>query len=755
MKYIKQLKLLGIVLLIALVACFGRYAMKLNAEGKVNSKETEDTSTVKVSLLKGEGTMENPFRIEDMEDFRQFVKEVNGGKSFEGQRVMLITDLDMQETDKVNAIGSGEKAVPFAGIFDGTGHEIQNVTQQGTELAGLFTTLDGMICNLSITGTIQGNTAGALAGIMTERARIWNCETATEVRGDNAGGIAGINHGSIINCVNHYQGEDGTEEIVSNPEEALLWNCYTQKGNCFELVNNTSEEADDKNRQNAVNNLNTMLAELGQVDGAPSWYLWILSAEKEPCLSDKEVNRVIGVSLTEADGTRVSGSYDSERHAWTIPVNTMEDSKNNENDTAWKIQVEMKNGDVQKITCDSGISVIKDNLQEVTYQIELQSNDEKMEGIRPGIIQEQTSIQLETGKIEPAEHLNDKVIIQQIAYVNEKGNVIDQEKQITIRQPGTYTLQGKLKGHLVVDMGNEAITDGNAQAVLRLQQAQRESMHAPGILIKNALETGDMEMPGVKVELADDTENMVSASNSMDIYSMDTKSEGAISTNVTTGFYGTSGLLKVEGDLEGIESKYSVAFQGGNYQIKSADDGVNASNEITINDGTLVCKAGDDALDSNGNISINGGTLIGYTAVEHLLNGVASISGGTVLGASSYENGCKEDSKQEMIELTTDTERYFKKGQTIRMTDNSGATVVAMKLPVDARNLVFSMPGLGGQTYHFEVSNVDSAMTEEDWTDTILTKEQKMEHAKKLMQEQSEDFKVTKNYNQFMLQEMP
>lgn len=112
-------------------------------------------------------------------------------------RVNFIINFDMKEGsfNKINA--------PFAGTFDGDNHTISNLEIiTASNVAGLFGHLSGpdenhmaYVKNLNMTNcriTSDGNQyAGAIAGIIGY-AHIINCSvTNSEIRGVNAGGIAG------------------------------------------------------------------------------------------------------------------------------------------------------------------------------------------------------------------------------------------------------------------------------------------------------------------------------------------------------------------------------------------------------------------------------------------------------------------------------------------------------------------------------------------------------------------------------------
>ncbi|MFR0980935.1 MAG: carbohydrate-binding domain-containing protein, partial [Holdemania filiformis] len=202
---------------------------------------------------------------------------------------------------------------------------------------------------------------------------------------------------------------------------------------------------------------------------------------------------------------------------------------------------------------------------------------------------------------------------------------------ITIREPGTYRVSGKLSaGQIAIDLGEEAKDDPNAVVNLILDQAEITCTVAPAIIVYNAYEcakeealsTVDTQAAGFNLIVADGTENTVSGAYVARIYKEGTtkklhKYDAAIESKVSLNLSGETagtGTLTVEASNEGIETSMHMTINGGSWIIHSADDSLNANEDgvsvITINGGTVRCNAGGgqegDGIDSNGWIVING-----------------------------------------------------------------------------------------------------------------------------------------------------
>lgn len=154
------------------------------------------------------------------------------------------------------------------------------------------------------------------------------------------------------------------------------------------------------------------------------------------------------------------------------------------------------------------------------------------------------------------------------------------------------------------------------------------------------------------------TLSVVTSSSQLDRYDSDYKSspkgikvDGAIIVNdgvISVTCSGAGG--------EGIESKTSITFNGGQTYVSSADDGINASyntdtngsGDLTVNGGYIYCiSSGNDAMDSNGNFYVKGGLVyaVGCGGAEKSLdanteqNKKLYISGGTLIAIGDLENG--------------------------------------------------------------------------------------------------------------------
>ena len=156
------------------------------------------------------------------------------------------------------------------------------------------------------------------------------------------------------------------------------------------------------------------------------------------------------------------------------------------------------------------------------------------------------------------------------------------------------------------------------------------------------------------------TLTVITSSQQLDRYNSDYKSspkgikvDGAIVVNDGIINITTSGA-----GGEGIESKTSIEFNGGQTYVSSSDDGINASyntttngsGDMTVNGGYIyVISSGNDAMDSNGNFYVKGGFVyaVGTGSPEKSLDANTEqgkklyISGGTLVAIGDLEGGAQ------------------------------------------------------------------------------------------------------------------
>ena len=221
---------------------------------------------------------------------------------------------------------------------------------------------------------------------------------------------------------------------------------------------------------------------------------------------------------------------------------------------------------------------------------------------------------------------------------------------IHITEPGEYIVEGSFNGQLFFDFGDEDDTfaDESASVTVILNGADVDCTVAPAIVFHDVYEcdnawesrdsysdTTDLSDAGVKVIIADGTENSFSGcnvyrllkpeykKNSDSVQKKLWKTDGAFYSFQSIEINGEeagTGILNITGKtFEGLDSELHMTVNGGYVNVFSQDDGINVNEDnvsvFTLNGGHLTIFASlgaeGDVIDSNGYIRINGGVLAG------------------------------------------------------------------------------------------------------------------------------------------------
>ena len=161
---------------------------------------------------------------EDMETFRN---KVNEGRTFEGKKIHVKDDIDLENSQWMSI---GTETTSFKGEFNGENHTINGLyINKQEENLGLFKANEGTIKNITVKGEITGNGQN-IAGIcaknygVIENATNYANITNQTTNGIKAAGIVGVLTGNkkatVSNC-NNYGEINATEHaggIVGHAE---------------------------------------------------------------------------------------------------------------------------------------------------------------------------------------------------------------------------------------------------------------------------------------------------------------------------------------------------------------------------------------------------------------------------------------------------------------------------------------------------------------------------------------------------------
>jgi len=232
-----------------------------------------------------------------------------------------------------------------------------------------------------------------------------------------------------------------------------------------------------------------------------------------------------------------------------------------------------------------------------------------------------------------------------------KNGVSYSNSVLYISESGTYIISGTLNGQMSVSvsgtielvLNGAAIKTSSTNALIILKAYEMDSSTTMTYSTAKKL---DFNSAGVKVIIADGTENTISGASS-------TSYDGAIHSEVSILFTGETsgtGVLNVISTSEGIESKRHILVNGGIIKIAAQDDGMNAKKDnlsvAYIKGGKVWVNAGlgkeGDGVDSNGFLIVEGGQAI-IEAKPQADSGLDSNSGIYVDGGIVYATGTSMD----------------------------------------------------------------------------------------------------------------
>ena len=221
-------------------------------------------------------------------------------------------------------------------------------------------------------------------------------------------------------------------------------------------------------------------------------------------------------------------------------------------------------------------------------------------------------------------------------------------------------------------------TSTNALVIVKAYEMDTSSSMSPSYA-----RTLDFNKAGVKIILADGSENTISGAKS-------SSKDGAIHSAVTILFTGETkgdGVLNVIGTSEGIEVERHLFVNGGVLRVAAQDDGINAKTDniavIYIKGGKVLVNSGlgqeGDGIDSNGYIFVEGGEIVS-SAKPQADSGLDSnkgiyTDGGRIYATGSSMDMAEEGSAQPTMNLIFNTQ--VAASTTVVIKDSSGNEVIS------------------------------------------------------------------------------
>lgn len=138
---------------------------------------------------------------------------------------------------------------------------------------------------------------------------------------------------------------------------------------------------------------------------------------------------------------------------------------------------------------------------------------------------------------------------------------------------------------------------------------------------------------------------------------------------------------------EGMESKSTITFNGGETKVESYDDGINAKSDITIRGGKIYTYGSkNDGMDSNGSIMMEGGLVIGVgstspeTGVDVDNSNMWKINGGTMIGFGGSMMASPSSASSQCMLIYNGLSTTA--GQVVTLLDSSDNVIVSFEYPL-------------------------------------------------------------------------
>ncbi len=248
----------------------------------------------------------------------------------------------------------------------------------------------------------------------------------------------------------------------------------------------------------------------------------------------------------------------------------------------------------------------------------------------------------------------------------EEINLSEYTDTVTIDKEGIYVLSGSLKGQVLVEAEDAAVT-------LVLDNVDITSPSNAAIYVKKA--------DAVTITLADNSSNVLTDAVEY-VYDDEEKEEpdAALFSKSDLIINGT-GTLTVNGRFNNaIKTKDILTMVNGEINITAVNDGLSANDGITIENGSITLNAGDDGIHSEEDLIISGGNITVANSCEGLEGKNVYIEGGNIFVTASDDgiNAASESDEKEAGEGRdsvgegSDTNVYINGGTVLVHADGDG-----------------------------------------------------------------------------------
>ena len=238
---------------------------ELSAEDKeiiVSYGELSKTISVKIKvgdylLFEGDGTKDSPYLISTSDDFLKLTQLFNQSTESQpfGKDMFFLQTADIDMTgvagyDGTNA-QSGIKHT-FSGVYDGGGHKLTVAITASSGQRSVFPYLCGVICNLTMRGSISAPESAQPIRTTQTSGVIANCDISLTLTSSIENGLCYSNHGTIFRNYVH----SDSKVAVCTTNDGKTYNVISDPAKLEQFLNESSSDT------------NSGLAAIRQIDPA-------------------------------------------------------------------------------------------------------------------------------------------------------------------------------------------------------------------------------------------------------------------------------------------------------------------------------------------------------------------------------------------------------------------------------------------------------------------------------------------------------
>ncbi len=188
--------------------------------------------------FKGEGSLENPYLIENATDFKALTDLFNASKTETG---MFGTGLYFRQTADIDMSGvEGYRGTPakgndkrfFGGNYDGGGYTL-TVNIKSTDETSVFPYIYGAIYNVVMRGSIESSASAQPIRTIKEGAVLANCDISLKLTSTAGNCVCYTNYSTVYNVYVHGTGDSIFKTFSSGKAIKVYSNCKTDSGSAL------------------------------------------------------------------------------------------------------------------------------------------------------------------------------------------------------------------------------------------------------------------------------------------------------------------------------------------------------------------------------------------------------------------------------------------------------------------------------------------------------------------------------------------